>query len=217
VKLSRLLAPLALVVSPLSAQDARMPALTLGDRFFEAGAGFSWFSPRGGNWGKITNRRVYLTGLRNEWVLGARGRFAWSYLFEWVPVAVVERTVAGQTLHCDPTGTSSVCEVDRSARVAVGTGAAPLGLKLYMNNGGSARFFGSGSGGMIAFTSDVPVYSSRKLNFMFDYGGGVDVVMRDGRALTIGYRFHHISNAGSGRVNPGLDANVIYVGMRKRR
>lgn len=214
VKPSRIFAAL-IIASPVLAQDARLPALARGDRLFEANAGFSWYSPRGGSWGMITNRRVYLTGLRTEWVLGADRQFAWTYVFEWVPLAIVERTVRGETLHCRPT--DGICEVDRSARVAVGTGAAPLGFKLYMNNAGSARFFGSLSGGMIAFSRDVPVHTSRKLNFMFDYGGGVDLVRRDGRAVTIGYRFHHISNAGSGRVNPGLDANVIYVGLRRRR
>jgi hypothetical protein len=52
---------------------------------------------------------------------------------------------------------------------------------------------------------------------MFDYGAGVDVVLRNGRAATIGYRFHHISNAGSGPSNPGLDANIVYVGFRRKR
>lgn len=199
------------------AQDARLPALGVGDRFFEANAGFSWYSPRGSSWGTITNRRVYLTGLRREWVLEASGRLAWAYMAEWVPLAVVERTVPEETLLCYETPSGGVCEVDRSARLAIGTGVAPLGFKAYMNNGGSPRLFASVAAGMIAFSSDVPVHTSRRLNFTFDYGGGVDLVRRDGRVITIGYRFHHISNAGSGRVNPGLDANVIYVGLRRKR
>lgn len=165
----------------------------------------------------ISNRRVYLTGVRSEWVLDVSRHLAWAYLAEWVPIAVVERTIAQETLHCYQTTTGGICEVDRSARLAVGTGASPVGFKLYLNHAGSPRFFASGSGGMIAFSSDVPVQSSRRLNFMFDYGGGVDFMLRDGRAATIGYRFHHISNAGSGSVNPGLDANIVYLGFRRKR
>ena len=216
MKLCHTLAALC-VASPIPAQNTPIEKLASGDRFLEASAGFSWHSPRGGGWGMITNRRVYLTGLRNEWVLDASGRFAWVYALEWVPLAIIERTGPERTLHCRPTATGSTCEVDHSVRVAVGTGAAPAGFKLYMNSGRGARWFANGSAGMIAFSSDVPVHASRRLNFMFDYGGGVELVRRDGRAVTIGYRFHHISNAGSGRVNPGLDANVIYVGLRRKR
>jgi hypothetical protein len=32
-------------------------------------------------------------------------------------------------------------------------------------------------------------------------------------AVTVGYRYHHISNAGTHRRNPGLDSNVIYAGF----
>lgn len=216
VALPFLLAAL-LFASPLVAQEPRLAPLAMGDRFLEANAGFSWYSPRGGGWGLITNRRVYLTGVRSEWVIEARGRLAWSYVVEWVPLAVVERTSSRETIECYPVPEGSLCEVDRSARVAVGTGLAPFGLKMYVNPSGSTRFFANASAGMIAFSTDVPVYNSRRLNYMLDYGGGVDLVRRDGRAVTIGYRFHHISNAASGRVNPGLDANVIYLGFRRKR
>jgi hypothetical protein len=206
-----------LIATPLVAQDARPAALARGDRFLEANVGFSWYSPRGGSWGTISNRRVYLTGLRGEWVIAAGDRLAWSYLAEWVPIAVVERTITQETLLCYQTPSGGICEIDRSARVAVGTGASPVGFKAYLNPSGSKRFFAGVSGGMIAFSSDVPVETSRRLNFMFDYGGGVDFDVGNSRSATIGYRFHHISNAGSGQVNPGLDANVIFVGLRRRR
>lgn len=193
------------------------PTLARGDRYLEADVGFSWYSPRGGSWGMITNRRVYLTAVRREWVIEAEGRLAWAYTAEWVPLAVVERTIPQQTLLCYETAEGRVCEVDRSARVALGTGLSPFGIKTYLNPSSSTRFFANASAGMVAFTSHVPVHTSRRLNFMLDYGAGVELVGRDGRALTIGYRFHHVSNAGSGRVNPGLDANIVYLGVRKKR
>jgi opacity protein-like surface antigen len=202
---------------PCFAQDGKLQPLALGDRFFEANAGFSWFSPRGGAWGLISGRRVYLTGLRAEWVISTGGRFGWAYVAEWIPLAVVERTHAGETLVCYDVDSGQVCERDRSTRVAVGTGFAPVGLKMYVNKSGSTRLFISAAGGGIAFSSDVPVYDSRRLNYTFEYGGGVEIARSSGRALSLGYRFHHISNGSSGRLNPGLDANVLYVGLRRRR
>ena len=203
---------------PLLAQESapRFTRLAAGDRLFEANAGFSWYSPKG-SLGLITDRRVYMVGLRREWVLDGDGRVALAYAAEWIPLAVVERTRAGETLTCYDTATGRICERDRSARVAVGTGIAPVGLKAYWNSERSARLFANASFGGIAFTTDVPVTDSRRLNYMFEYGGGMDFARRDGSAVTLGFRFHHISNASTGIVNPGLDANVVYLGWRRKR
>ncbi len=32
----------------------------------------------------------------------------------------------------------------------------------------------------------------------------------------VGYKFHHLSNGGTGTFNPGLDANVFYLGWGRR-
>jgi len=202
--------------SPALAQDRQLPRLGIGDRYVEASAGFSWYSPRGGGWGMITDRRVYLTGVRWEWILDAEGAFAWAYTAEWIPLAVVERT-HGETINCYSSAVGRVCERDRSPRVAIGTGASPLGLKMYLNRAGNTRFFGNAAAGGLVFSTDVPVYNSRRLNYVFEYGGGVELLRHDGRAVTLGYRFHHISNGSSARINPGLDANILYVGLRRRR
>ena len=203
--------------APLLAQDVHRPVVALGDRYLEASAGFSWYSPRGGSWGTITGRRVYLTGLKYERVFDATRGFAFAYAAEWVPLAVIERTHRRETLLCYDAEPGRVCERDRSSRVAVGTGLSPLGFKAYFNRLGQRRLFASGAVGGMAFSTDVPVDNSRRLNYTFEYGGGVEIARRDGRAVTLGYKFHHISNGSSGQVNPGLDANVLYVGLRRRR
>ncbi|HYC51141.1 MAG TPA: hypothetical protein VEB19_08545, partial [Gemmatimonadaceae bacterium] len=78
-------------------QDARLEPLRHGDRFFEANAGYSWYSPRGGGWGLITGRRVYLTALRAEWVVNSGPHVAWGYVVEWTPLAVVQRVSRAET------------------------------------------------------------------------------------------------------------------------
>lgn len=197
--------------------SAQHPTRTLsrGDRFFESDAGLSWYSPRGSALGTITGRRVYLTGLRFESVLGTTGALALASTMELIPIAVVERTNAHtRTCYTDQVG-RLICEYDRSAEVAAGTGAAPLGLKLLFNRAHPVRFYAAAAAGALLFSSDVPVSDSRRLNFTFDYGMGLQMPM-NGRTLSVGYKFYHISNAGFGRVNPGLDANILYVGLRKQ-
>ena len=199
------------------AQDVGPAPLRLGDRFFEANAGYSWYSPRGGGWGLITGRRVYLTSLRREWVINDGRHVAWGYVGEWTPLAVVQRVHHGETYTChnDPQGTW--CERDRSVQTAVGMGFSPFGLKMYLNPQGKTRPFAHTAAGGILFSSAVPVHNSTRLNFTVEYGGGLEFVGGDGRSGIVGFRFHHISNGSFGQVNPGLDANVIYVGFKKRR
>lgn len=202
---------LALCVgTPLLGQGER---LMPGDRFSERVAGFSWYSPAAASLGSIGNRRVYLTGLRTERLFIAAGPFALGYTAELVPLAIVERT-GGNTEECrpNPDAITFTCRIDRSARVSVGAGGSPLGLKLYFNRGPHTRFYAAGGAGALAFSSDVPVENSRRANFTFEYGVGME---RSG--VTFGYKFHHLSNGGTRRVNPGLDANVFYVGIVNRR
>jgi hypothetical protein len=54
-------------------------------------------------------------------------------------------------------------------------------------------------------------------NFTFDFGGGVDIVRDSRRAITVGYKYEHISNGGRSRINPGVDVQLIYVGYSFRR
>jgi len=42
---------------------------------------------------------------------------------------------------------------------------------------------------------------------------GVEIPVAERFGVTTGYRFRHISNAGQNRINPGLNANVITLGV----
>lgn len=203
------------IAGPVLAQSQ---TLRPGDRLSERVAGFSWYSPAAASLGQIGNRRVYLTGLRTERLVAAAGPLAFAYTMELVPLAIVERTV-GNTENCvrNPEWWTFTCRYDRSARVSVGAGGSPMGFKLYLNRGGLNRVYAAGGVGGLIFSSEVPVEKSRRANFTFEYGGGVEVPRKGGASVTLGYRFHHISNGGTRKLNPGLDANVFYVGMVSRQ
>jgi hypothetical protein len=205
------------ITAPLLAQSE---ALKSGDVQTERVLGFSWYSPAGASLGNVAHRRVYLTGLRKEAVFAAAGPFALAYAVELVPLAVVERTGANSE-RCwrNANLVTFTCRYDYSARVSVGAGATPLGLKWYLKRGGLTRVYAAAGAGGLIFSSHVPVHRSRRANFTFEYGAGLEVLEARGAGLTVGYKFHHISNGGTTRLNPGLDANVLYVGLvhRKRR
>ncbi len=54
---------------------------------------------------------------------------------------------------------------------------------------------------------------STQFNFLLQTGPGVSYFMTDHMAVTVGLRFHHISNAGIGERNIGLNAWLFNVGI----
>jgi len=69
--------------------------------------------------------------------------------------------------------------------------------------------------GIIASSEPVPinVTGATGLNFLIDLGGGVRIRTSERRAVSVGYKFLHISNGFTSAVNPGVDNNVFYVGF----
>jgi hypothetical protein len=190
--------------------DTTQPNFTL-----ERSVGFSWIST-GGSAGRVTGRRVYVAELRWTSPGFAKGPVELAYTLDLVPLVVVERTEPNRLI-CFEEVWRTVCHRDASVRVAAGAGGSPIGTTLVLNRRGATRLrFGSALG-MLMFSSDVPIYNSRRLNFRYEYSGGVEQDLWSGRTLSVGYKFFHVSNAGMGQYNPGLDANVIYVGLAERR
>jgi hypothetical protein len=213
---SALLAMLLAGVPVFAQSNGMSPALERGDGTIEKTAGFSWFSP-GGRWGDVSNRRVYTTGIRRSRVLRSTDRLAIAYAAELVPVAVIERTRPNSTDCWFADGGQHVCKIDHSQRVSVGAGGSPLGMRLYLNNSGRWRAHATGAFGAMLFSNHMPIVDSHLFNFTIEYGGGIEFGTGAGRHLTLGFKFNHFSNAGMGHFNPGLDANVVYLGLTQRR
>lgn len=157
-------------------------------------------------------RRFGIVGLRYGRVLGVRGGVAYEYTIDVIPVAIATNTeVLGREISVTlPNGNSLPGrEVKRDS--VYGVGFNPIGLKF---NFGARRVkpFAAASAGFIHFREPVPVFDTTRTPFTFDFGGGVQFFTRGRQSLSIGYKFHHISNANTSRVNPGLDSNIIYAG-----
>jgi opacity protein-like surface antigen len=70
----------------------------------------------------------------------------------------------------------------------------------------------NGTAGVLYFTEQVPVSGSSQFNFGVGWGAGVQIWHRENQSVSIGYKFHHISNANSANRNPGVDSNLLYAG-----
>ena len=72
--------------------------------------------------------------------------------------------------------------------------------------------FVEGSGGLLYFNKRTPNFIGTRFTFTADVGGGVEFNLNDKRAVTLGYKYYHISNGGRGIENPGFDNNLFYIG-----
>ena len=107
-------------------------------------------------------------------------------------------------------GPPPTSRVDRPTRYAFG--AAPLGLQMNFRPRKKVQPFLGASGGMLYFNQRVPNFVGARFAFTADIGAGIEFRLKDKKALTVGYKYYHISNGDRGTENPGFDNNLFYVG-----
>lgn len=153
---------------------------------------------------KMKGARFGLVGLQFGRILATEDHIAARYTADLIPAAVL--TYPSLPV---PDGQS----VAPGASPIYGMGVAPAGLQfIYRIDHRVQPFFG-GSGGLMYFPAPIPDGRGRKLNYTFDVSVGVRWVWGAHRVLTVGYRFHHLSNGFRGEINPGFDANIFYIGL----
>lgn len=135
-------------------------------------------------------------GLRYGWIItGAhlpsifRGRF--EYAVDAVPAFVVFQP----------------------ANTAYGVGFDPLGLKWNFERRGRLSPYFELTGGVLLTNHDVPT-GTNTVNFMDQAALGTHI-LGEKYNWSLEFRFMHISNAGLGNLNPGLNTAQVRVGIGK--
>jgi hypothetical protein len=100
---------------------------------------------------------------------------------------------------------------------AYGGGVSPEGLQVDFRPHSRWQPFLSNNGGFIYFANSVLSPAGSQFMFTVDFGGGVNFYHHERQAITIGYRYTHLSNGNISEHNPGTDANVFYVGVSRFR
>jgi len=205
---------LLLPLRPLVAQPSSI--VSRGDRYIGAWIGFSPDS-RVGQF-REPNRRLLAIGAHAEWVIESSGGLSLAANSDVIPVVIVTRTPTYVTREVVlPGGGTLQTNEQTGSKPVYGAGVSPFGFKLRIGSAPKIRFFGASSIGGLWFTRNVPVPEARRFNFAFEYGGGIELGRAQQRTITIGYKFHHLSNANSAAFNPGLDSHVLYIGMSRPR
>lgn len=111
----------------------------------------------------------------------------------------------------DVTGTNPVIiQTIRPTRYAFGV--APLGLQANFRPRKNVQPFIGASGGLLYFNQRTPNFIGTRFAFTADVGAGIEFKLKENRAVTVGYKYYHISNGDRGIQNPGFDNNLFYIG-----
>lgn len=100
---------------------------------------------------------------------------------------------------------------------AYGSGVSPVGFQWDFYPRSRVQPFFSGDGGFLYFDQRVLSPEGSKFMYTVDYGAGINIFRKKRQAVTIGYRYQHLSNADISHHNPGTDANTFYVGVSRFR
>jgi hypothetical protein len=98
-----------------------------------------------------------------------------------------------------------------------GSGVSPVGFRASFFPQSRVQPFFSTDGGFIYFLDRVLSPQGSQFMYTIDFGGGLQIFHKQRQAVTIGYRYQHLSNANISLHNPGTDTNVFYVAMSRFR
>jgi hypothetical protein len=93
----------------------------------------------------------------------------------------------------------------------MGVAMSPVGFQWNFLPLRRSQPFLDAHGGSMYSTQAIPTERAGLFNFTFDFGAGVEFYRSKSRSIRAEYRFHHISNANTARVNPGIDNGLFQV------
>ena len=200
----------------LSAEPVVAPAQTGDDtkNEFSVQAGFAPDMPR--VFGGSRRSKFGFAAFRYSRHLIGSENVALKYTIDVIPVAVInyKQQIVVRT---SPT----TLGIRENEQTVYGFGLTPVGFQLNFRRQKKVQPFLTASAGLIRFAKTIPDDRSafqpnqygRQMNFTLAAGGGVEFLTDDGKSVTAGFKFHHISNAYTGRINPGVDSHIFYAGF----
>lgn len=154
------------------------------------------------------------------------GAAHWEYGVELVPFARMSKpliSLRGTGFPCPPrqicTRTPDTGEYGSVflAGAPTGFGGSPIIITRRFATRSRFAPFTSVTGGALWFSERVPTTQAAYFNFSASYELGARIGAPDSPGITVAYRFHHVSNAGTAGENPGVASHLITVGIHSWR
>jgi hypothetical protein len=165
------------------------------------------------------NDRTYAAlNLRAIWPLQHR-RVAIEYTADLVSLALAtaNRTYHWQGAQCGGGDCDGSLHRFAARYATAGIGVSPVGLQVRFPLRFGLSLTGGASAGALYFLRPIPDHEAARFNFVADVGATLDLAVKRRRELSVGYRFQHISNAGTAPVNVGLNTHLVVLGWTVRR
>jgi len=154
-------------------------------------------------------------GLRYSRRIATTENLVLKYQIDLIPLAVINYR-RQRLLQLSPT----MFTFDRDRTTAYGAGLTPVNFQLNFRRRNKIQPFITAEAGLLVFNKSIPDDRSpllpnqrgRQFNYTLAGGIGVEFLIESERSYTVGFKFHHISNASTGNINPGFDQNLFYFG-----
>lgn len=160
--------------------------------------------------GRTPDARFGIVAFRYARRFNNNNSFNLKYTADVVPVAVLNYPdISDVPTLITPTGTPTL-QISRQTRYAFG--AAPIGIQANFRPRKKIQPFIGASGGFLIFNKRTPNFVGTRFAFTADVGAGLEIKLKEKRAITFGYKYYHISNGNRGLENPGIDNNLFYIG-----
>jgi len=151
--------------------------------------------------GRTIYRTTWLAGIRYGRVVGVKLRTAFEYTLDFVPMELVLNDEGGAPSESGVIPTQDV----------YGFGFWPAGIKFSWWRKNRIKPFLGINGGMVFFTQPVP-FEGRRLNIAGNLDAGIQFQVGERGAITLAYKYHHVSNAYTAERNVGTNVNMLMVG-----
>lgn len=216
--------------APAPGAPSRLQRLARSVGALEVWAGAANHSPQLGILGEAPGMRFGLLSFR--WSSALKPPIAAAALpsLEWtvdfIPVARMSPPLVSLRGTGQPCTTAALCvepadprdrETYFPAGSPFGFGFTPVGVVKRFRTTTKASPFVAINGGALIFDQRVPTTQASQFNFTASAEVGLRFGPPTERGITLSYRFHHISNAGTAGENPGLASHLITVGVHRPR
>jgi opacity protein-like surface antigen len=196
-------------------QDADQPStykLPRGVKEWNFEFGYSPFEPThfaGEKEYNTAGRKLGVAVFRWGRVIGTSKGVTWQYLFEAVPFIISLKNEVTNPAYISETATPGVSPTRRET--SYGVGLTPAAFRFYFLPNRRLKPYAQLGTGFIYMNKPQPLPNTTRFNFSGYFGGGLMYQLKPNRAVTLSYRYFHLSNANV-TYNPGYNANVFALG-----
>lgn len=156
-------------------------------------------------WGFAKDVKYMPIDVRYSYLFSEHRQWTMRYSPELTALAMLDEPVPGAT------------NPELLRKRTYGSGLSPVGFQSDFLPSRRVQPFLSTDGGFIYFTDRVLSPEGSRFMYTIDFGCGINIFRKPRQAVSIGYRYQHLSNANISEHNPGMDASTFYVAVSRFR